>query len=172
MNLAFSELSSPFKRGKSATPRRKAVTLHHPEHSFSTTNTPFGTIHLRTITLFFAHDTCKVRITIPLHPSRFLQLCGVRFGLKIVLSKSPGTIEHALRPYTAIPDNAIIFKLFWERRTDAINNLLEKRLASPWDTNSYGETPLMIAALAGRLDTCKFLLRNGADVEARTIVGE
>ncbi|KAF7859636.1 hypothetical protein EAF04_008715 [Stromatinia cepivora] len=120
--------------------------------------------------MFFADDTCKVRTTITLHPSRFLQLCGVRFGLKIALSKSPGTIEHALRAYTAVPDNAIIFKLCWEGRTEAINLLFEKGLASPWDTDSYGETPLMIVALAGRLDTCKFLMRKGADVEARNIV--
>ncbi|ESZ91362.1 hypothetical protein SBOR_8246 [Sclerotinia borealis F-4128] len=122
--------------------------------------------------MFFADDTNTMRTTITMHPSRFLQLCGVRFGLRFALSKAPGNIEHALQAYRAVPDNAIIFKLCWEGRIDAINLLFEQGLASPLDTDSYGQTPLMIAAVAGELETCKFLMEQGADVEVRNGRGE
>ncbi|KAF7923161.1 uncharacterized protein EAE98_007866 [Botrytis deweyae] len=165
MDLAFSTLSNPAERSL----RRKSVSLHSGKHSISITNTPFGTINIYITTLSFADGTYKSRTNLIMHPSRLLQLCGVSLGVRIALSKSCGTFKPELKAYRAVPDDSTIFRLCRDGRIDAIRCLFDEGLASPRDTDSYGRTPLMIAASTGQLSTCKFLVNEGADLEVRDI---
>ncbi|TGO43124.1 hypothetical protein BHYA_0003g00780 [Botrytis hyacinthi] len=165
MDLAFSTLSNPTKR----TLRRKSVFLHNKEHSFSTINTPFGTVNICTTTSSFADGTYKSRTNLIMHPSRLLQLCGVSLGVRIALSKSCGTFNPELKAYRTVPNDSTIFRLCRDGRIDAIRCLFDEGLASPRDTDSCGRTPLMIAASTGQLSTCKFLVNEGADLEVRDI---
>ncbi|KAI9651122.1 hypothetical protein NHQ30_001159 [Ciborinia camelliae] len=102
MVLAFSELSNPLQTKPNTLRRRETGLLGFPDYPFSTISTPFETVHLRMITMLFADNTYNMRTTITMHLSRFMRLCGVRFGLNIAISKSPGIINHALRAYSAI----------------------------------------------------------------------
>ncbi|TGO64420.1 hypothetical protein BCON_0007g00700 [Botryotinia convoluta] len=165
MDLAFSTLSTPTERSL----RRKSAFLDNVEYSFSNINTPFGTIDICITTLSFADDTYKSRTNLIMHPSRLLQLCGVRLGVRIALSRSYGTFKPELKAYRAVPDDSTIFRLCRDGRIDAIRCLFDEGLASPHDTDSYGRTPLVIAASAGQLSTCKFLVDEGADLEVRDI---
>ncbi|TGO65640.1 hypothetical protein BELL_1002g00010 [Botrytis elliptica] len=166
MDLAFSTLSNPTDRSGHTGPQKKSL-LDDQEYSFSTIKTPFGTISLHTNTMLFADNTCKMRTDFIMHPSRLLQLCGVNLEIRISLLKSYGALKHELKAYRAVPNDAAIFMLCKEGRIDAIRYLFDAGLASPLDTDSFGRTPLMMAASAGNTSTCQFLVNEGADLEAR-----
>ncbi|KAG4416838.1 hypothetical protein IFR04_010034 [Cadophora malorum] len=53
----------------------------------------------------------------------------------------------------------------------AIQRLFDSGQASPWDRDSYGKAPLFHAASYGNSVTCRFLLTQGADIEAKGISG-
>ncbi|TGO11747.1 hypothetical protein BTUL_0103g00440 [Botrytis tulipae] len=166
MDLAFSTLSNSAERSL----RRKSAVLDNVEHSLSTINIRFGKINIYITTLSFADGTYKSCTNLIMHPSRLLQLCGVSLGVRVVLSKSCGAFKPELKAYRAVPDDSAIFRLCRDGRLDAIRCLFDEGLASPRDTDSYGRTPLMIAASTGQLSTCKFLVNEGADLEVRDIL--
>ncbi|TGO66788.1 hypothetical protein BOTNAR_0054g00270 [Botryotinia narcissicola] len=145
MDLAFSTLSNSAERSL----RRKSVVLDNVEHSLSTIKTPFGKINIYITTLSFADGTYKSCTNLIMHPSRLLQLCGVSLGVRVALSKSCGTFKPELKAYRAVPDDSAIFRLCRDGRLDGIRCLFDEGLASPRDTDSYGRTPLMIAASTG-----------------------
>ncbi|TGO30079.1 hypothetical protein BPAE_0008g00710 [Botrytis paeoniae] len=173
MDLAFAELTNPAERGL----RGKFASLDNVEYSLSSINTPFGTLNIRITTLSFEDNTYKMRTNLIIHPSRFSQLCGVNFGFRIALSNSYGAFKHELKAYRAVPDDAAIFRLCREGQIDVIQHLFDEGLASPLDTDSFGRTLLMdgtslspsclMAASAGNISTCKFLVNEGADLEVR-----
>ncbi|KAF5870946.1 uncharacterized protein Bfra_009500 [Botrytis fragariae] len=149
--------------------RRKSAFLGNLECSLSNINTPFGTIDICITTLSFADNTYKSLTNLIMHPSRLPQLCGVRLGIGVALSRSYGTLEPELKAHRTVRDDSSIFRLCRDGRIDVIRCLFDEGLASPHDTDSYGRTPLAIAASAGQLSICKFLVDEGADLEVRNI---
>jgi len=51
---------------------------------------------------------------------------------------------------------------------DGLRRLFASGEASPYDRDEYGSTPLHMAAMYGRVDACRFLLEQGADINAMT----
>lgn len=144
MDAALSVLSNSVNIYETPIRQEKTIVQSFSNSKLFTISTPFGSVHIRTVTILFADCSYKLRSTITMHPSRFLQLCGVKFGIKFALSQSYGSLTHTLKGYRAVPDDAAIFKLCKEGRTDAISHLFDEGHASPFDTDSFGRTPLMV----------------------------
>ncbi|KAK6598401.1 hypothetical protein H4I95_09011 [Botrytis cinerea] len=70
-----------------------------------------------------------------------------------------------IKAYRAVPDDPKIFRLYRDGRMNAIRNLFDEGLASLRGTDYYGIIAL-IAAFAGQLSRCKFLVNEGTDLEA------
>lgn len=79
-----------------------------------------------------------------LHPTKWLVWLGLRIGLEGTFSKGWKT---TLRPFCAVPDNALIFEFCKNGNIDGIRTLLVRGDASVWDRNSEGETPLHVSPL-------------------------
>jgi hypothetical protein len=79
-----------------------------------------------------------------LHPSRLLQICGFESGLRMSITNS-GLFDFQLSSYQAVPDNAAIFHFCKNGDINGIQGLFKDRLASPFDTNSKGLTPLFVS---------------------------
>jgi hypothetical protein len=84
------------------------------------------------------NETVKIETSFTVYPSRWLQICVINHGIRIALSKSFQGVDCRLRTYRAVPDDAPIFELCRLGKFDDIRHLFDKKLASPWDTNSWG----------------------------------
>ncbi|KAF4634311.1 hypothetical protein G7Y89_g3795 [Cudoniella acicularis] len=102
-----------------------------------------------------------------LHPARWLQLLGIKFGIRGFISYTNQSLGCNMSTYCAVPDEAAIFSLCKVGDISAVRNLLDQRLASPWDTNSRGLTPLFFAAQSGNVDLCRLMISCGANIEAK-----
>ncbi|PVH85033.1 hypothetical protein DL98DRAFT_63478 [Cadophora sp. DSE1049] len=109
----------------------------------------------------------QFQTTITFHPSQWLLRVGVSYGIQVLLSKSMQGFDYRLKSYRAVPDDALVFQKSEMGDNEALQKLFSNHQASAWDTNSRGLTPLFFAARAGKLQTCKLLLSQGADLEAR-----
>jgi hypothetical protein len=118
----------------------------------------FGTIHVRSnITetmvtsgdeiegLEFEDTNVETKTSFTVYPSRWLQLCGINYGIRVALSKSFRGMSCGQQTYRAVPDDSLIFKLSERGDVDGIRELFDQKLASPWDTDSYGYTPLIVS---------------------------
>jgi hypothetical protein len=122
--------------------------------SFTTTSV-FGTFHLTstlTITLIpqkYGELRCQeIRTThskAVLHPPQWLQQCGLNRGLFMRLSLSSWGLDSSLKSYRAVPDDAPVFGFCREGNIKAVQVLFDRGLASPWDTDSRGFTPLFVS---------------------------
>ena len=54
---------------------------------------------------------------------------------------------------------------------ETVRRLIEEKNVNPNAANRFGKTPLMMAAENGNTETVAYLLRRGADVNARTVAG-
>jgi hypothetical protein len=113
----------------------------------------FGTIRVTTLVtttikqrLKSVSDSCqKIHTIFILHPSQWLQNCGWRRGLSMQVSRSFWALECNITSYRAVPDDAPIFGHCRNGNTKAIQALFDGSLASPWDTDSRGFTPLFVS---------------------------
>jgi hypothetical protein len=87
----------------------------------------------------------KLHTTFILHPSQWLQNCGWRRGLSMQISRSSWALECSLTSYRAVLEDAPIFDHCRNGNTKAIQTLFDGGLASPWDTDSRGFTPLFVS---------------------------
>jgi hypothetical protein len=91
-------------------------------------------------------DSCqKVHTIFILHPSPWLQNCGWRQGLSMEVSRSSCSLDCGLTCYRAVLDDAPVFEYCRIGNVKAIQELFDEGLASPWDTNSRGFTPLFVS---------------------------
>jgi len=79
------------------------------------------------------------------HPSRWVQLCGINYGIQVTFSKSLTGLQWRLRTHRAVPDDAEIFEACRRGDVDAVRLLFDERQASPLDTNSRGFMPLFVS---------------------------
>jgi hypothetical protein len=80
-----------------------------------------------------------------LYPSQWLQKYGLNHGLFIRLSLSSWGLDCSLKSYRAVPDNAPIFGYCIDGNMKAVQELFDSGLASPWDNDSRGFTPLFVS---------------------------
>ncbi|EPE30559.1 Ankyrin repeat-containing protein [Glarea lozoyensis ATCC 20868] len=106
-----------------------------------------------------------------LHPSRLLRIFGFESGLRMSFLNS-GLFDFQLNSYQAVPDNSAIFHFTKNGDITSIQGLFKDRLASPFDTNSKGLTPLFFAAQFGHVEICKLLIDEGADAKAYSFMKE
>lgn len=121
----------------------------------SYTQTLFGTLHFTTTTStksateiredHSSNECYKIHTTVVLHPSQWLQSCGLTYGLHINVSMSSWGLDCSLRLHRAVPNTAPIFAYCRDGNIGAIQHLFSQGLASPWDTNSRGFTPLFVS---------------------------
>ena len=123
-------------------------------------NSIFGTIYVSSTTTEYVltsihevepdqhhnDEIFKIETSFTVHPSQWLQVCGINYGIRIALSKTFQGVDCRLRTYRAVPDNAPIFELCRLGKSDEIRYLFDKKIASPWDTNSWGQTPLHVSS--------------------------
>jgi len=107
-----------------------------------------GSIHLITVTTTsrqeqFSQSNTFTTILV-LHPTQWLQYCGVRKGIRMELLLSSTGLSCNLKPYHAVPDDSSIFTYCRDGNVEAVKTLFGQRKASPWDTNSRGFTPLFV----------------------------
>lgn len=115
----------------------------------------FGTLRLTTTstTTFVSQKYPKlifpksksIHTATVLYPVPWVQKYGINHGLFIRLSLSSGGLDCSLKSYRAVPDNAPIFDYCKEGNIEAIQALFDSGLASPWDNNSRGFTPLFVS---------------------------
>jgi hypothetical protein len=79
------------------------------------------------------------------HPSGWLQTWGLDFGIQVKVTKSFSGLDYSLRTYRAVPDEAPVFRYSRDGNVDGIRALFDEHLASPWDVNSTGLTPLFVS---------------------------
>jgi hypothetical protein len=107
-----------------------------------------GSIHLITVTTACSQEQFPQSNTfstiLVLHPSQWLQYCGVRKGIRMELLLSSTGLSCNLKPYHAVPDDSSIFMYCRDGNVEAVKTLFGQRKASPWDTNSRGFTPLFV----------------------------
>ncbi|MCJ1438887.1 hypothetical protein MMC27_008277 [Xylographa pallens] len=72
----------------------------------------------------------------------------------------------SLRVSRVVPVDAPIMQYARVGNADAIKSLIEAGMASPWDVDTDGWTPLGRAIEDSHLDACRFLLQAGADPKA------
>lgn len=142
--------------------------------------TIFGTIHIKSIAVgncgacsrndrSLPHSIKTERETnLILHPTNWLVWLGMKTGLDGTFSKTglDGTFSKGwkttLRPFCAVPDNALIFEFCKNGNIDGIRTLLVRGDASLWDRNSGGQTPLHVSPLFSTiwsfLGFCEFSL--------------
>ena len=90
-----------------------------------------------------AHYNSETSFTV--HPSRWVQLCGINYGIQVAFSKSLTGLQWRLRTHRAVPDDAEIFEACRRGDVDTVRLLFHERQASPFDTNSRGFTPLFVS---------------------------
>ncbi|PKX88939.1 uncharacterized protein P174DRAFT_471363 [Aspergillus novofumigatus IBT 16806] len=77
-----------------------------------------------------------------------------------------------LRPWHVVSPNSMLFDFCMDGDLRNVQRLFSKRLASPFDITSDGDTALHFAALSGNPDLVAFLLCNGADANVENASGE
>ena len=129
-----------------------------------------------------------------IRPALWLARFGLKYGIRVAISQSPGNWKHVLNTFRPVSDNSLIFEFCKLGNIDGVRLLLDKGEASTWDTNSKGRTPLhvsscshrsfslsnllvliselvltnyKVAAAHGHPRLSKVLLEVGADAEAR-----
>lgn len=132
---------------------------------FSTTRTGLGTVYLKSI-IHNNREACsrnncslshsaesRYETSFILHPAEWLVWLGMKTGLDGTFSRSiqgwKGPLRPfcTLRPFCAVPDDALIFDFCLSGNIDGVRTLLVRGDASVWDRNSTGETPLHVSAL-------------------------
>ncbi|KAH7066716.1 hypothetical protein BKA63DRAFT_126404 [Paraphoma chrysanthemicola] len=136
--------------------------------------TILGHLWVRTTTTEYADEdlgeTTKSQTVTSLafYPRRCLQFLGVRNGLEAITALAGRSWIYNCRVTVtrAVPEDAIIFGLCSAGNTQAVQMLLDKGHASVVDTSPNGWKPLHYAAIAGHVDLCAMLIRQGADKTA------
>ncbi|KAF2865397.1 hypothetical protein BDV95DRAFT_612781 [Massariosphaeria phaeospora] len=147
----------------------------------SITPSIFGTIYLNT-NRFYVHDptitedgdrnstetASEIETQFTFYPASWLMWWGLRYGFHVVLYREGASWKNSLQTFHAVPDDSLIFEFCEQGNIMAVNSLLTRGRASPWDTNSKGWTPLHLASWRCDVALMKTLLRAGSNREALT----
>ncbi|KAF4624646.1 hypothetical protein G7Y89_g13524 [Cudoniella acicularis] len=86
----------------------------------------------------------------------------------VQLKRSIQGWDQSLRVYKTVADDAPVIRYCINGDMKGLQTLFDSGLASPFEMDSGGWTPLHYAAAYARPNACRFLVENGADVNART----
>jgi hypothetical protein len=89
----------------------------------------------------------KTQTSSTLYPAKWLQSCGIGFGIQAIFSNPFQSLDCSISSYRAVPDDAQIFELCSQGDIRGVQTLFDQWLSSPWDTNSRGLTPLFVSGL-------------------------
>lgn len=126
----------------------------------SSTRSLFGSLYVTTIAscevkmdgegnLSEVDDLSRIRTALVFHPSRWMQYCGMRSGWAISFSKAMSSwdLGFRIKLHRAVPDDAAIFEYCKQGNIAGVQVLFDQGLASPWDRDSRGFTPLFVSSL-------------------------
>ncbi|KAJ0414726.1 hypothetical protein BJY00DRAFT_294614 [Aspergillus carlsbadensis] len=137
--------------------------------------TMFGTILFQTrITEHHAivgdGETTRTKTTTSFifHPARWLMRVGLKYGLKALATNHNRTWQYSIRPVHAVPDDSLIFDFCYAGNVGAVQELITRGMASVFDVDSYGSTPLHFAVRSHQVEMASFLISEGADKNALT----
>ena len=132
--------------GISVKKRRRDRTLIH--HLDTEINIVFGKIHFSSQTfqiLSNEKESKETEIAFRFYPASWIVNLGFSYGLTAYVIQSSQNWEHAMKTFRPVPDNSKIFEFCKIGNIIGVQYLLSKKLASPWDTNSTGWTPLHVS---------------------------
>jgi hypothetical protein len=166
LKQAFEQISSvtmsevdaqPTPSTRRSTTKRRQVyegTRIYKRYQTSTTSTIFGTFHISSQTcavipegsdeddddVQYEHST-----TIRVHPSWWLIKMGFQYHINAMITQTSQEWRPLFLKSYAVPDDAIIFSLCRTGDIEAVKELFSARVATPWDTDSCGWTPLHVS---------------------------
>ncbi|KAF4631032.1 hypothetical protein G7Y89_g7100 [Cudoniella acicularis] len=176
-NVGFSGrfTSQVSKLGLSGKKRRRHKILSH--QSDTEINIILGTIHFSSQTFQILSEEeetypdsdirQETEIAFRFHPAPWIVTLGFVYGLSSYAFRSDQTWKHVVKTFRPVTDDSLIFGFCKAENIDGVKHLLSERIATPWDTNSTGWTPLHIAAQSVNPELCKLLLNAGAHRSAR-----
>ncbi|RDW81872.1 hypothetical protein BP6252_02984 [Coleophoma cylindrospora] len=89
----------------------------------------------------------------------------------ITLKRSHNGWDQSFRTYRLVPNDALVLKYSKNGNVAGLQDLFKANLASPFEADAFGLTPLHYAAVYAQAETCRFLIECGADANMRTYGG-
>lgn len=151
---------------KEVTPPNEQIRQHRPFRkrklrscSSTKTSNMFGSVIISSTTYFVYSANTDISTEIEeeldyqeesefrfsMHPAQWLVRLGLRYGLRMALTRSSTEWKHTLQSFRPVPDDSLIFEFCKRGNIDGIRHLLSRKEASIWDTNSKGYTPLHVS---------------------------
>lgn len=72
----------------------------------------------------------------------------MRFGFEFVSTKMFDTRSHGLRTFRTVPEHSLILKFCCSGNVAGVRSLFQSGLASPFDRDTWGRTPLHVGVIA------------------------
>lgn len=129
---------------------QKAATFNG--HWDSRMRTPVLTVRSRTLTQTLqtknlysegCYTALEKQGTYVIYPSSLAKFFGISYGVQLASAATSGW-KFSLQPFRAVPEDALIFDLCRDGNILAVQRMLSKGLASPWDRDPHGRTPLWV----------------------------
>lgn len=127
---------------------------------YSLIQLPFGTVYTSSATYGFQQyenegqksyqkqEQYQQESSITIRPATWLVRLGFSHGLYLGFSSSPiQGWEQSINTFCPVPDDSPIFQFCGEGNISAVRSLFSKGLASIWDTDSEGMTPLHVSEI-------------------------
>lgn len=89
------------------------------------------------------YATVEKEIQVVLHPPSWFSIFGLSRGVKLSAESVFGW-KYSLQPFRAVPADSLVFEFCRDGNLDGLRSLLKRGLASPWDRNPDGRTPLWV----------------------------
>lgn len=126
----------------------------YDRYQSSTTSTIFGTFYISSQTYALIpegsdEDDDNVQYehftAIRVHPSQWLIKMGFQYYINAMITQTSQEWRLLSLKSYPVPDDAIIFSLCNTGDIEAVKKLFSARVATPWDTDSRGWTPLHVS---------------------------
>ena len=146
---SYTKLSDDLNTAQPA-PTHQQVDFGKVHHRISATETPFGTVWLRTSTV--RAGSCSKSLkgvyavnSFVYYPSWWLTKLGLTHGVEASLSSSTKGWQFCLNPVRAVPDSSLIFDFCKMGNIDGVQRLLARGDATVRDASPKGWTPLHVS---------------------------
>ena len=148
-NASYTKLSNDLNIAQ-PTPTRQQVDFRKVHHRVSATETPFGTVWLRTSTVRAGSCSKSSKGLYAVnsfiyYPSWWLTKLGLTHGVEASLSSSTKGWQFCLNPVRAVPDSSLIFDFCKMGNIEAVQRLLARGEATVRDASPKGWTPLHVS---------------------------
>jgi hypothetical protein len=109
-----------------------------------------------------AFEAHEIETSFSIIPATWL----LKYGVTLSFGRNAEGYHHKMRYFPLVQRNALIFEFCQQGNIDGVQSLFQQKMASPWDTDPDGLTPLHIAAGTGNPGLCQLLIENGAPINA------